>query len=573
MSSSVSARRLSRRTLLAGGIAAAGAVGAGAIVLASRAGSGSTEQATPSHTRTPRPASPTPAPAPTPTPVPRGGVIRLAAPARFNFDTFDAQRTGEPSVVEVLGRTHSRLLQWVDLHAPTLGPDLVARWEQPDAQTLILHLDPAARWSPAPGFPGRSVTSDDVVLHLLRALEIARNGTAPLAQRYQDYATFDRVHSPASGIVSISFASPDPFALETLAGEFALVQSPEVVAALEADPSGIDPGRVVGSGPFRFDGTRDGSLVFLPSPGGHRPPVAFDELHVGEPFDLVARFAGNELDEVITRDRREAEAVRAGGLAEEYPRFEREVVMSSLDAGAPPWNIPTITAALSGALNRFRLANDLFGGRALPAGPVPPAHSAFALTEGVLALYPGYARDPAADARDARQRWEAAAGPSLGTITIDFPSVFDPLYSASSVVTGMLNEVLGDQFRPAVETYTTISRRVLDGYYGNGRAAFWFGWGPPLPSPDPRRAFGERYQGLPGLPSGLSFEGARTLDSSLRDRTAVHDLQQVIVAGGFGGVIPWVQQTAELFRRKGVAGPTPSPFWAHHLDAARFVTQ
>ncbi len=192
--------------------------------------------------------------------------------------------------------------------------------------------------------------------------------------------------------------------------------------------------------------------------------------------------------------------------------------MSSLDAGAPPWNIPTITSALSGALNRFRLANELFGGRAVPAGPVPPAHPAFALTEGVLALYPGYARDPAEDAREARQRWEAAAGPSLGTITIDFPSVFDPLYSASSVVTGILNEVLGDQFRPAVETYTTISRRVLDGYYGNGRAAFWFGWGPPLPSPDPRRAFIERYQALPGLPSGLPSRAPHT-GRSLRDRT------------------------------------------------------
>lgn len=571
MSSRPAARRLNRRTFLAGGAAAAGVVGAGAVVLANRSGSRSGQPAATPPTRTPRPASPTPAPASTATPFPRGGIIRLAAPARFNFDTFDAQLTGEPSVIEVLGRTHSRLLQWADLRAPTLGPDLVARWEQPDTQTLILHLDPAARWSPAPGFPGRSVTSDDVVLHLLRALEIAKSGTAPLAQRYQDYATFDRVHSPAAGVVSIAFSSPDPFVLETLAGEFALVQAPEAVAALEATPSGLDPARVVGSGPFRFDGTRDGSLVFLPAPGGHRPPVAFDELHVGEPFDLVARFADDDLDEVITRDRREAEAIRAAGLAEEYPRFEREVVMSSLDAGAPPWNIPTITSALSGALNRFRLANELFGGRAVPAGPVPPVHPAFALTEGVLALYPGYARDPAEDARAARQRWEAAAGPSLGTITIDFPSVFDPLYSASSVVTGILNEVLGDQFRPAVETYTTISRRVLDGYYGNGRAAFWFGWGPPLPSPDPRRAFIERYEGLPGLPSGLSFGTARTLDSSLRDRTGVHDLQQVVVEAGFGGVIPWVQQTSELFRRKGVAGPTPSPFWTHHLDAARYV--
>ncbi|MCZ7576611.1 MAG: hypothetical protein M5U18_06010 [Dehalococcoidia bacterium] len=208
MSSRPAARRLNRRTFLAGGAAAAGVVGAGAVVLANRSGSRSGQPAATPPTRTPRPASPTPAPASTATPFPRGGIIRLAAPARFNFDTFDAQLTGEPSVIGVLGRTHSRLLQWADLRAPTLGPDLVARWEQPDTQTLILHLDPAARWSPAPGFPGRSVTSDDVVLHLLRALEIAKSGTAPLAQRYQDYATFDRVHSPAAGVVSIAFSSP-----------------------------------------------------------------------------------------------------------------------------------------------------------------------------------------------------------------------------------------------------------------------------------------------------------------------------------------------------------------------------
>lgn len=563
------ARRFSRRTFIAGGVAAAGALGAGAAVLAGR--SGSSSPAAPAIT--PRPTSsaePSP-PSPSPTPLPRGGAIRLAAPHRFNFDTFDAQRTGEPSVIEILGRTHSRIVEWSDFQAPSLGPGLAARWEQPDARTLLLHVAPAARWHERPGFAARPVTADDLVGHLQRALEIAHSGTAPLAQHYAGYESFEKIDSPATGVVRIAFQSPNPFALETLAGEFALVQSPEAVASLDASASPVDEKLIAGSGPFLFHGTRDGALVFTPAPAGHVPPPVFDELHVSEPYDLAARFHDGEIDEVITRDRRDAAAVRATGLADEYPRFERELVMSSLDAGAPPWNIPTITSALSGALNRFRLANELFGGRAAPSGPVPPVHGAFALTEGVLALYPGYRRDPGDDARDARQRWEAAAGPSLGTITIDFPSVFDPLYSASSIVTGILNEVLGDQFRPAVETYTTISRRVQDGYYGNGRAAFWFGWGPPIPSPDPRRAFIERYRGLPGLPAGLSFDGAATLDSAPRQRTEVQDLQQVVIQAGFGGVIPWVQQRSELFRRNGVSGPWPSPFWDHHLDAARYV--
>lgn len=563
-------RRLSRRTFIAGGVAAAGALGAGAAVLAGRSGSSSpvAPAVTPSITSA---ASPSSTPSPTPTPLPRGGTIRLAAAQRFNFDTFDARRTGEPSVVEILGRTHSRLVEWTDFRAPTLGAGLAARWEQPDARTLLLHIAPAARWHERPGFAARPVTAADVVEHLLRALELARSGTAPLAQRYTRYASFEKVDSPAAGVVRIAFSAPDPFALETLASEFAIVQSPEAVAFLEASASPVDERLIAGSGPFLFEGTRDDSLVFKPAPAGHTPPPIFDELHVSEPFDLVARFNDGDLDEVLTRDRRDAAALRATGLASEFPRFEREIVMSSLDAGAPPWNIPTITSALSGALNRFRLVNDLFGGRAVPSGPVPPLHSAFALTEGVLALYPGYRRDPDEDARDARQRWEAAAGPSLGPVTIDFPSVFDPLYSASSIVTRILNEVLGDQFRPAVETYTTISRRVQDGYYGNGRAAFWFGWGPPIPSPDPRRAFIESYRGLPGLPAGLSFDGAATLDSAPRERTEVQDLQQVVIQSGFGGVIPWVQQRSELFRRNRVSGPWPSPFWDRQLDAARYV--
>lgn len=563
-------RRLSRRTFIGGGVAAAGALGAGAAFLAGRPGSSS--PAAPAATRSPAASSlPSSTPSPTPTPLPRGGIIRIAAAQRFNFDTFDARRTGEPSVVEVLGRTHSRLVEWIDFEAPTLGPGLAARWEQPDDRTLLLHIDPAARWHERPGFAARPVTAADAIEHLLRSLEFARPGTAPLAQRYAGYASFDRVDSPASGVVRIQFSAPDPFALETLAGEFALVQSPEAVASFQAAASPVDDALVAGSGPFLFEGTRDGALVFTPAPGGHVPAPVFDELHVSEPYDLVARFNDGELDEVITRDRRDAASMRATGRASEFPRFEREIVMSSLDAGAPPWNIPTLTSALSGGLNRFRLAEELFGGRATPSGPVPPVHSAFALTEGVLAIYPGYRRDPAEDARDARQRWEAAAGPSLGIITIDFPSVFDPLYSASSIVTGILNDVLGDQFRPAVETYATISRRVLDGYYGNGRAAFWFGWSPPIPSPDPRRAFIERYRGLPGLPNGLSFDAAATLQSAPRDRAGVQDLQQVVIQAGFGGVIPWVQQRSELFRRDGVSGPWPSPFWDQHLDAARFV--
>ncbi|MBK9546287.1 MAG: hypothetical protein IPO51_10680 [Dehalococcoidia bacterium] len=142
-------------------------------------------------------------------------------------------------------------------------------------------------------------------------------------------------------------------------------------------------------------------------------------------------------------------------------------------------------------------------------------------------------------------------------MTIDFPSIFDPLYSASSVVVGLLNEAIGPQFRAAVETYTTISRRVLDGYYGSGRAAFWFGWGPPLPGPDRERYFQETYgAGSPGQRASGGPGGARDALGSLAN-------------AGYSGIVPWVQQYAEVFRRPGHVAAQPTPFWPQHLDYVR----
>ncbi|MEJ5221452.1 MAG: hypothetical protein WHT63_05540, partial [Tepidiforma sp.] len=242
----------------------------------------------------------------------------------------------------------------------------------------------------------------------------------------------------------------------------------------------------------------------------------------------------------------------------------RETVLSTFSVSAPPWSDARLLEALSGALNRGWLAEALFAGRARPAGPLPPVYGA-ALPEADLAAFPGYAADPDADARAARQRWEAAGGPALGTVAVDIPAIFDPRYAASAVVIERLNAVLGPQFRPAVERYPVIAARVQEGFYGNGRAAFWFGWGPPLPSPDPREALLDLY-GHTLAPE----ERAALLGSA--DAASVAGLQRRLLAGGSGGVIAWARQVTEVFRRPGLAGPEPSPFWDGYRDIRRYRT-
>ena len=232
-----------RRALLGGAAAATAAITAAAGLAIYRPG-GSTSRSTADPARG-SPTSPTlPSPTHTPIPRPRGGTARIPSPGRFNFDTFDAQRTGEPSVLEVLGRTHSRLIDWGDSADPQLIPGLAASWEQPDAGTLIFHLDPRARWDARAPTNGRAVTAADVRTHFTRQAALAR-GTLPFSQRPEDFA---KLHVANTGILTVTVRTEtDPWALNTFASRYALIQAPESLDAFGAsgEPS---PAQLRGSG-------------------------------------------------------------------------------------------------------------------------------------------------------------------------------------------------------------------------------------------------------------------------------------------------------------------------------------
>ncbi len=544
--------RLSRRALLAGTLTA-GSAALGTALLARRS---PVDQAVPLPASSP--AESLPSPLPSPTPLPRGGTARLAVASSFDFDTFDALRSGEPSTVELLGRVHARLLQWDDPFAARIGPDLAAAREQPDPLTLLLRLDMRARWHDVPPLAGRPVIPDDVRLHLERALAIARAGTAPLAQRTAPLRDIARVELPGDGIVRLVLARPSPLLESAFAGEFALVQPPELTARFEADP--LDPALLVGCGAWRFS-SFDGDVIRLAAhTGGHRPPF-LDALAISPPVDLLERYRSEGLDEFPALDPRDAAAARALPGIQEAPLLRREPVVSTFAITGPPWSDARLLSAISAALNRRWLIENLFAGRALPSGPLPPVYAA-ALGEADLAAFPGYANDPDTDARAARRRWEAGGGPALGTVSVDIPAIFDPRYAASAVVVDRLNAVLGPQFRPAILGYPEIARRVQGGFYGHGRAAFWFGWGPPLPSPDPREAVLDTF--------GHRLDGATLLALLKEDAAALRAVQRDLLAVGLGGVVHWVQQVTEIFRRPGLAGPLPSPFWDGHRDVWRY---
>ncbi len=548
---------LSRRALLV----AAAAGGAGTVTAAILA----TDR--PRAPQSPLPTSPTTTPPPrpaAPTPLPRGGAVALATDASFDVDTFDPQRSGEPSTVELLGRVHARLLQWADPHDARLGPDLAAAWEQPTPDLLLLHLDPTAHWHASPPLDGSGVTADQVAAHLDRAVAIARETSAPLAQRSAPLRDIAGVESIDARTLRIRLASPSPFLPAALAGEYALVLHPAVADTLDAAADPRSPTHLVGSGPWLLQ-SFDVTARFRAHPGSHRPPL-LEALAVSQPVDVLDRYRTGELDEFPAFDPRTAAEARTLPGIQEVHVHQREIILSTFATDAPPWSDARLLQAISGALSRAWLAEALLAGRADPCGPLPPVYGA-ALPADALAEIPGYGPDAATEARDARQRWEAAGGPALGPVVVEFPAIFEPRYAASAVILSRLEAVLGTPFRPSITSYTAIARRVQERSYGNGRAEFWFGWGAPLPSPDPREALLELYgHALTPAERGTSIAPIPVAPETLAE------LQRSLAARWSAGVLPWLQQRNERFRRPGTAAPRPSPFWDGHRDVQRYRT-
>ncbi len=564
---------ISRRGLLVGGVAAAGAGGIAAAMRGIRS-----QPVAPGGTRLPpstpeQNAAPTDvAPTSSPTPLPRGGVVRRSSAVSLSFDTFDALRTGEVSVSDVLGKTHSRLVRWANVPSDgsigELAGGLARTWEQPGATMITLHLDPAARWHDGPLLTGRPVSAEDVVQHLRRRMSLGSEPGLPLVQRGWAMASFESAEAVDAGTVRIRLREPDAFALETLAARFAFVQAPDLVDELDGRwATGVE--HATGSGPWIATGVDDRRLTFEASMTGDRRP-ALDGLEVHGP---VARPHAGDLssrDEWVVRDRRDVAEFDANTWSESRA-FEDVPIVSTFNVGAAPWNDARLVRALSFALNRRWMVEALFGADAVGSSGVPAVHGAFAPGDAELRKLGGF-DVVETDAAEARRAWDAAG--VTGPVVIDFPSVFDPRYSASSIITGRLREVLGGDFRAAIDSYPNIAKKAADGYYGNGRLATWFGWGVPFAEPDPGPWLRETYHSSSATARANGFASGdvdRTLDrvQTVRrdERPALYsEVARMLAAETSGGVLHWAVETHRRFVRRGVGGLDTSP-WNAWLDA------
>jgi ABC-type transport system substrate-binding protein len=136
------------------------------------------------------------------------------------------------------------------------------------------------------------------------------------------------------------------------------------------------------------------------------------------------------------------------------------------------------------------------------------------------------------------------------------------------------------EVRVVADSYTNIAAKVASGFYGNGNAAIWFGWGTAVTSPDPSLTLVETFHSESPTAGSAGFRDDEVdgllnriqveFDLATRAELAL-DVQRRLMGAASGGLLSWLLQSSEHFSRAYLVGSPRTPFHDAHLDAARWI--
>ncbi|MCC6382839.1 MAG: ABC transporter substrate-binding protein [Dehalococcoidia bacterium] len=345
--------------------------------------------------------SPRASPSPTVAPGKQGETLRYSGFVQSDR-VYDPHKTQAGPFYGQQALVFSRLLAYESQIDNVITPDLATGMpQQPDAQTFLFSLNPAARWHDQPPLNGRPVTAEDVKFSIERQM----NGDPSFVHKAK-WANVDRVEAPDAGHVIVSLKSPFANMLGVFADVNAFVVAPQLVDGRE-----FGPDNQVGSGPFRWLEWSEGkfaSVVRNPHwhGGGGRPYL--DGVSVAQPKgsgEIEAGLRTKQLDAVaVGRPQADKLGRNISGLVE-------QTVGHSLFFGMRffipqvPFNDQRFRSAVAIALDRRAMVDRFFAG----SGGVNPWVSwpikRWTLPESELTATPGYrpgAGGRAADIKEAK---------------------------------------------------------------------------------------------------------------------------------------------------------------------------
>jgi ABC-type transport system substrate-binding protein len=488
--------RLSRRRFMGG----TAAVGAGAAGLALVGCGDDDVEDLPTPTSPPTNGDPTPTPAPGETPDPgngdgpmEGGVLR-ASSADNTYDTFDADRTRFTPFAAILGYTNLGILEWDSFAETRITGAFAESWQTPDETTVVLTLRPGLQWHDKPPVNGRPAAADDMAFFIERNRQgVLINGEEdPNFYRKTAYANVESVEVTDENTVTVRFSQPDPFFLTTIAGQYAKVQAPEAVEQFENEYSTRRVDHIIGTGPYRFTVFNPEGDWEIVRDEGWQGVAYLDGVRTFPLFaDEAARQGAFEQKQIDTHTPNQKANLddllaRFSGQIFERPLFSANPMAGTYYGGTPPWSDDRLIGAIFRAIDRRALIDQMFQGRGVLSGNIPPTQGGFGISEEELITFPGYLEDRSLELTEAKAMWDAANGADLGTVTVDIPDIWEGAYSGvSSLITNQLQSALGNNFEARIEPYSTITTKIVQQDYGNGNPNIWYGWIEAIDSPEP----------------------------------------------------------------------------------------
>jgi peptide/nickel transport system substrate-binding protein len=428
---------------------------------------------------------------------PAGGTLIVLAegdPDDLNPLTWDSNMSYQ--LVHLMFRALARR----DSTLTNYTPDLLARWEQPDATTVLLHLRPDVKWH-----DGEKVKAQDVVFTIE-----SMKSEAVASPRQGDVSAVASARAVDSLTVEVKLTRGGPAALNAL---LEVVPAPShLLGRVRPDSmrfSGFGR-RPVGNGLFRFARWDRNQQVVLEAnrdaPDG-RPSL--DRIIVRTMPDATARLTalmngeGDLLPRVAadqTSRLRSAQNVRLMHAARIRPGW------IAWNVDRPPVNDPRVRRALMMAIDRTQAVHAVLGPEAEPAlTPIPPR----------LRQHPQQIRTIPFDLAGAARLLDSAGIRDTNNDGVrEFrgrPLVLEVEYSnADPVRQDLLIRMQSDLSKVGVQLTPKPYERTTWVERLRGReftGSFWgWGWGPGVLAPNAEAVFHSR--SIP--PKGPNFAGYRS---------------------------------------------------------------